>query len=134
MSLENAPAADESPESPMASEGTVVSTPLESDQPNLAVCNGGKDPTTGRFLAGNRLASGSGVGRKTARFRGELFKAVTRAEYREVVGQLVSEAKRGRPWAIKLLLSYLAGSPEATTEGRLEILEMAILYSGGREE
>ena len=113
----------------------VPSEPLPpEDSPLPPVSNGGKDPANGRFTVGNRLATGNQVGKKTARFRGRLFHAITNDDFDEMAAQLISKAKQGERWAIQLALAYFCGPPEDVTQDRLVMLERAVLYSGGRED
>ncbi len=106
----------------------------EPESPSVAVSDGGRDPSNGQFTRGNRLASGNQVGKKTARFRGRLFRSVTNEDFDEMARQLIDRAKAGERWAIQLALAYFCGPPEDVTQDRLVMLERAILYSGGREE
>ena len=111
-----------------------VSGPLEPESPSVAVSDGGRDPSNGQFTRGNRLASGNQIGKKTARFRGRLFRSVTNEDFDEMARQLIDRAKAGERWAIQLALAYFCGPPEDVTQDRLVMLERAILYSGGRNE
>jgi hypothetical protein len=106
----------------------------EPESPSVAVSDGGRDPSNGRFAPGNRLSKGNHVGKKTARFRGRLFRAVSNEDFDEMARQLIDRAKAGERWAIQLALAYFCGPPEDVTQDRLVMLERAILYSGGREE
>ncbi len=106
----------------------------QPESPSVAVSDGGRDPSNGQFTRGNRLASGNQVGKKTARFRGRLFRSVTNEDFDEMARQLIDRAKAGERWAIQLALAYFCGPPEDVTQDRLVMLERAILYSGGREE
>ena len=127
--LENAPGTREEMEL-----SVIPETSGELESPSLPVSDGGRDPSNGRFALGNRLASGNQVGKKTARFRGRLFRAVSNEDFDEMARQLISRAKAGERWAIQLALAYFCGPPEDVTQDRLIMLERAILYSGGREE
>jgi hypothetical protein len=83
---------------------------MSEDRP-LKTVSDGRDPATGKFKPGNRAALGNSLCRKAARFRHKLFACVSLADFQEVIGRLVAEAKGGRPWAVKLLLQYLLGEP-----------------------
>jgi hypothetical protein len=111
-----------------------LSGPLATSGPIAPVLDGGRDPANGRFTKGNHLAKGNPIGRKTSRFRSQLFKSVTPDDFREIVQQLIERARQGERWAVQLALAYLAGPPEDVTQDRLVMLERAILYAGGRED
>ena len=82
----------------------------------------------GRFAKGNPGGPGSGVARKTARFRTKLFAAVKVGDFAEIVTVLVQEAKAGQSWAVKLALEYLVGPPDTIDlAARIETLEAALL-------
>ena len=94
--------------------------------PVLAVFDGteGRDVQTGRFVRGNKAARGNSTPRQTAKFRAQLFKAIAPADFREIIGALLREAKDGNMTAIKLCLQYLAGSPaDAELSQRLTAIE-----------
>ena len=60
-----------------------------------------------------------------------MFAAVSQDDLREVVGVLMTNAKEGQPWAVKLALEYLLG-PAADTalEMRLSLMEAALAAGG----
>jgi hypothetical protein len=60
-------------------------------------------------------------------FRATLFKCIKPADFRAVAQKQVDEAKTGQPWAVKLVLSYLAGrSEDIELAERILALEKAL--------
>lgn len=93
----------------------------------------GKDPTSGKFVRGNRLGRGNAVPRRAATFRAELYRCVTRDDFRAVVGVLVEQAKKGRAWAVKEFMERILGKPiEPDVLLKLEQVEHLLAeYDGG---
>jgi hypothetical protein len=83
-----------------------------SDSPSETVVDGAGRDRRGRFATGNRASKGNVIARKAARCRARLFSAVAMRDFQIIVRKVVSEAQRGRPWACKLLFSYLLGDPQ----------------------
>ena len=93
--------------------------------PSETADNGKGREGNGRFSVGNRLARGNPNARKVARFRSKLFSSVTIGDFAEVVQTLLSGAKNGEPWAVKLFLAYYLGEPlPVDVMARLENLEI----------
>jgi hypothetical protein len=109
-----------------------VSTPFASSLPPTSVANGdsggvsslplvpsgdglaaGKDPSTGRFLPGNRLGRGSPLAGQAAKLRAALFRAVKGGDLQTVITALMDKAKGGDTAAAKLILQYTLGDPVA---------------------
>jgi hypothetical protein len=90
-------------------------TPQSESQPSLPVSDRGP---RGRFARGNKVSKGNAAARKMTRFRTKLFACVTLADFAEIVGVVVREAKAGEKWACELAFAYLCGPPVA-----LDILE-----------
>jgi len=70
----------------------------------------------GRFVAGNRAATGNPFARRVARLRSVLLDAVSDDDLQAVARKLVRQAKRGDVAAAKLLLTYLIGRPVAAVD------------------
>ncbi len=117
---------DESDNLVLGGEESGLAADSEVDAEPLQPVSDGRD-NAGRFEPGNTFSRGNAVGRKTAKFRDRLFKSVTKEDFTGIVGQLIDEAKKGRPWAVKLALEYLCGGPEDVVQDRLLILERLIL-------
>ena len=79
------------------------------EQPPTTVSDG-RSPR-GRFLPGNKASKGNVCARKAAQCRAKLFATISLQDFTEVDRQLVTEAKSGQAWAVKLLFSYLLGEP-----------------------
>jgi len=98
--------------------------PKISKPPLQTAKNGGRDPSTGRFRPGNRIATGNGVARKAAAFRSQLFDTVSTKDFSEVIRTVVKKAKAGESWACKMIFVNLLGEPVAvdvlTTVAELE--------------
>jgi len=102
-----------------------------SDETALIPVSDGQDPTTGRFLPGNRAAKGNATPRKTARFRNALLSCVTPQDFREVVQALMTAAKSGDVSAAKLFLQYVVGTPgDVEMHERLIVLERTLTQRG----
>lgn len=81
----------------------------------------------GRFSAGNRCSKGNVLARKAAQCRAKLFETVSGADFTAIVRRTVAEAKRGEPWAVKLLFAYLLGEPLAhDVEERIAEIEKTL--------
>jgi hypothetical protein len=99
--------------------------------PSSTVCNG--RGARGRFAPGNKAAKGNGIARKVTRFRTSMFAAVKAGDVKEIVAELLRQAKAGEGWAVKLALEYLCGPPTDTAlEERLAILEETIFKKESR--
>lgn len=84
-------------------------------EPSPAGVNGeGRDPQSGQFLRGNKLARGNRHQERITRLRTALLDAVTPGDMRKVIKRLVTKAKAGDMQAAKLLLDRLYGrAPQA---------------------
>jgi hypothetical protein len=106
---------DESPESSLTSAPTDFPGPLvETNQSDTPFANGGRD-AAGRFVVGNRAASGHAapLARRVARLRSQLLRSSTPARMRAGVEALWERFAEGDVAAGKLLLSYCLGPPES---------------------
>ena len=90
-----------------------LSPPSEPNTPPLEPSPTDRDPTTGRFMQGNRLGRGNPVARQASRLRKALYAAVSPADLREVVQALVMQAKGGDVAAAKVLVQTLLGPPQS---------------------
>src|SRR5262245_56666763 len=70
----------------------------------------------GRFAKGNPGGPGNPLHKRMALFRQTLLAAVTPEDVRQVVGQVVEQAKAGQPWAVREFLDRCVGKPLATME------------------
>lgn len=96
-----------------------------STEPSTTDDNGRRGD--GTFGPGNKVAKGNPYAKRVAKLRAALFKAVTPADLTEVVGALLTQAKRGDVASIKELLQRLLGPPvEADFAERLGALEEQI--------
>jgi hypothetical protein len=92
----------------------------------------GRDPATGRFLPGN---AGGGrpanpFARRQAEIRGVLLAAVTPADVRAILRQVIRLAKRGSLPATELLLRWtMGGPPPAIDPDKLEAHELEVRRS-----
>ena len=80
--------------------------------------NGGRDPRTGRFAPGNPGGPGNPYGRAVAAFRRALYAALTPEDVAALVRSLRNAALAGNVAAVRLLLSYLVGTPELSFRPR----------------
>jgi len=95
----------------------------DSRGPLEPVGNGGRGPD-GKFLPGNRLATGNPRNAKAQRLRGVLIERLTVAGMRKVADALIREAQGGDIQAIRELLNRVCGRPSETeTLERLEAVE-----------
>ncbi|MFG0317159.1 MAG: hypothetical protein ACF8XB_07800, partial [Planctomycetota bacterium JB042] len=69
----------------------------------------GRDPKTGRFVAGNRGGPGNPFASKVARLKSAFLEAVGEQHVRDVVASLVHQAKNGYTAAGKVLLDWASG-------------------------
>ncbi|HEY3325210.1 MAG TPA: hypothetical protein VGP72_32455 [Planctomycetota bacterium] len=76
----------------------------------------GRDPSTGRFSPGNRLARGNPFGQRQARLRTALLEAVTEDDLRSIIHSLIEKAKAGDVAATRLLFDYSIGKPVAASD------------------
>ncbi len=89
-----------------------------------------RDPTTGRFVAGNAAAVGHRRphAARVAELRAELFETLTRERLHGVLVALLEKAQAGDVAAARLVLSYALGEPVAEDiVARIEELEEALL-------
>jgi hypothetical protein len=78
----------------------------------------------GKFLPGNRAASGNPRNAKAQRLRSVLIERLTVAKMRAVSDALIREAESGDLQAIRELLNRICGRPaESETIERLEAIE-----------
>ena len=81
----------------------------------------------GQFAKGNPGGPGNPYGRRTADMRSQMLSAITDADVKAVAGKLVDKAKEGDLAAIKLLLSYTVGRPDAAPDpDRVDISDRLI--------
>jgi hypothetical protein len=71
----------------------------------------GKDPSTGRFIAGNRCGRGNPFGRQVNKLRQALLHLISDDEFAAIVRKLVDAAKAGEPWAVIEVLNRTVGRP-----------------------
>jgi hypothetical protein len=57
--------------------------------------NGARDPGTGRFLAGNRLARGNPYAKRVGQLRSKLLRLIRPAELEAVVNALLEKTRKG---------------------------------------
>jgi len=84
--------------------------------PSPAASGGGRDPTTGRFLPGNKLGTGNPHASRTQRLRAALFDAITPHDIHRIIRRLVGLAKRGDITAARLILDRCFGRPVQTKD------------------
>lgn len=85
-----------------------------------------RDPTTGRFVAGNTAAVGHRRphAARVAELRTALFEELTADKLRAVIGAVIAAAVGGDVPAARLVLSYALGEPVAEDiVDRIEQLE-----------
>ena len=76
-----------------------------------------RDPTNGRFVAGN--PGGMGIAHMTkdrAKYHKILRSCVTDKDFEQVSNKLLELAKQGTPWATTELLNRLLGKPKQVAE------------------
>jgi hypothetical protein len=80
----------------------------------------------GRFAAGNRGGPGHPYGAKVARLRAALLDAVSEADVKAIVAELIAQAKDGDVVAARELLDRVLGKPSPTELlERIEALELS---------
>lgn len=85
-----------------------------------------RDPTTGRFVAGNAAAVGHRRphAARVAALRAALFDELTADRLREVIGAVIAAAVGGDVTAARLVLQYALGEPQPEDVlARIEELE-----------
>lgn len=68
---------------------------------------------TGKFAVGNKFAKGNPFSKKRAEFRSFVQNRITTDDLSSVLDSLISQANNGDLNAIKLLLEYSIGKPDA---------------------
>lgn len=89
-----------------------------------------RDPTTGRFVAGNAAAVGHRRphAARVSLLRAEMLSVLTPERIRGVIVALLKEALAGDVAAARLLLQYALGEPQPEDIlARIEELEEALL-------
>jgi hypothetical protein len=110
------------PEKPAAG---VTSNP----NPASKETNASDRQSNGRFAKGNRGGPGNPFARQVAAFRACLINSVTEEDMQEIVYKLVDWARDGNLQAIKLLFSYLLGTPKPVVEpDELDLHEMHLAH------
>ena len=91
---------------------------------------GAKDRTSnGCFAKGNRGGPGNPFARQVAAFRACLINTVTEDDFKVIVYRLVERAQNGNLQAIKLLFSYLLGTPKPVVEpDELDLNELQLAH------
>jgi hypothetical protein len=85
--------------------------------------------SNGRFAKGNRGGPGNPFARQIAAFRACLINSVTEEDMEVIVDKLVDWARYGNLQAIKLLFSYLLGTPKPVVEpDELDLHEMRLAH------
>ena len=86
----------------------------------------GQDPTTGRFVPGNRMGRGNPLARRANQLRVALYRECSAGDLSAVIRRLIDKARDGDVAAAKVLLERLLGPPVAldvaTRIERLEVL------------
>lgn len=85
-----------------------------SKQPKPTGLNGRS--SNGRFVSGNKFASGNPLNRKAQQLRNALLATVTEDDLVKVTRKLVAMARAGDIHAIKELLDRVLGKPTASIE------------------
>jgi hypothetical protein len=73
----------------------------------------GRDPSSGKFLRGNKGGIGNPLARRASALRATLFKTVTPQDLEQVAKAILKKAKDGNLPACTLLLRYLLGPGES---------------------
>ena len=85
--------------------------------------------SNGCFAKGNRGGPGNPFARQVAAFRACLINCVTQEDFKAVVFKLVERAQNGNLQAIKLLFTYLLGTPKPVVEpDELDLNEMHLAH------
>src|SRR6516162_5279123 len=71
----------------------------------------GKDPTTGRFLPGNKCGHGNPHYRKLAANRSAILETVGPEQIKALLGNLYAKALAGDLDSARLVLAYAVGKP-----------------------
>ncbi len=101
--------------------------PLQTTSNEVKLAQPPEWRNNGKFAPGNRIAKGNGFSRKIMKFRAAMFASVSRDDIKAIVGQLITQARAGEGWAIKLSLEYLVGNvADLAMEERLALLEQAL--------
>ena len=81
------------------------------NHPSTTVANGDHD-AAGRFLPGNKAATGNPHAKRIARLRSKLLATIRPADLAAVVESMLDKARDGDVAAARLLLEYTLGRPE----------------------
>lgn len=81
------------------------------NHPSTTVANGDHD-AAGRFLPGNKAATGNPHAKRIARLRTKLLATIRPADLAAVVKSMLDKARDGDVAAARLLLEYSLGRPE----------------------
>ena len=95
--------------------------------PSLTEPSGGRDPATGKFLAGNAFAQGNPHAKRVGELRTAMLEAVTPRDLRAIVKKLIAQAKAGDVIAAREVLDRSLGKASQTIYAELRqgfILEM----------
>ena len=85
--------------------------------------------SNGRFAKNNRGGPSNPFARQVAAFRACLINTVTQDDFKAIVFRLVERARNGNLQAIKLLFSYLLGTPKPVVEpDELDLNEMHLAH------
>ena len=87
--------------------------------------NGSQRGARGRFLPGNKVATGNkGIAHKVSTLRHAMFRHTTQKEFLEISDKVTQLAKQGVRWACEMYFQYRLGSPVPfDIVERLEALE-----------
>ncbi len=100
--------------------------PIPADTPLSPSVPEGQDPTTGRFVPGNRMGRGNPLARRANQLRVALYRECSAGDLSAVIRRLIDKARDGDVAAAKVLLERLLGPPVAldvaTRIERLEVL------------
>jgi hypothetical protein len=128
------------PLSPMRPQEPAAGAPNADGSPTTEPCTSNPNPASketdatgresnGRFAKGNRGGSGNPFARQVAAFRACLLNSVTEEDLKAIVFRLVERARYGNLQAIKLLFSYLLGTPKPVVEpDELDLQEMHLAH------
>jgi hypothetical protein len=87
--------------------------------------------SNGQFAKGNRLGQGNPMAGRAAKLRSALLRSVSEADVKAITKSLVQAARDGDVAAVKLLLAYTVGQPEAAdVSQRLDELENRLNLRG----
>ncbi len=82
------------------------------ETPFTSAGNGDRDPSSGRFVAGNRAGRGNPRNRQAQHLRCEMLEMVTEEDIEKIVRRLVAAAIDGDLNATRLLFDRLFGKPD----------------------